>query len=126
MNSSPAVHDSPKGVGTPTQEAGPKNHAEHRERGLAAQDYADLQESARNHLWMHFTQSTKEVVDAATSNNLSDYLPTALFQEGLCCRSDDRRDTAIHLAPPLIGDQHHFDEMEQKLREGLSSAPQSF
>ncbi len=45
-----------------------------------------------------------------------------LFEEGLYCRADDRGDPVIQLAPPLICDQSHFDEIEQILRRVLDKA----
>ena len=38
------------------------------------------------------------------------------------CRADDRGDPVIQLAPPLICDQSHFDEIEQILRSVLTDA----
>jgi adenosylmethionine-8-amino-7-oxononanoate aminotransferase len=35
---------------------------------------------------------------------------------GLYCRADDRGDPVVQLAPPLVCDRSHFDEMEQILR----------
>ena len=46
----------------------------------------------------------------------------ALFDAGLYCRADDRGDPAVQLAPPLICDQQHFDEIEQILRNVLTDA----
>ncbi|QBX55011.1 aspartate aminotransferase family protein [Nocardioides seonyuensis] len=45
-----------------------------------------------------------------------------LFEEGLYCRADDRGDPVVQLAPPLICDQSHFDEIEQILRVVLDKA----
>jgi adenosylmethionine-8-amino-7-oxononanoate aminotransferase len=45
-----------------------------------------------------------------------------LYDAGLYCRADDRGDPVVQLAPPLICDQEHFDEMEQILREVLTKA----
>ena len=53
---------------------------------------------------------------------LRGYLSTALFEAGLYCRADDRGDPVIQLAPPLIADQSHFDEIEQILRSVLTEA----
>lgn len=49
-------------------------------------------------------------------------MSTALFEAGLYCRADDRGDPVIQLAPPLICDQSHFDEIESILRSVLSEA----
>jgi adenosylmethionine-8-amino-7-oxononanoate aminotransferase len=43
-------------------------------------------------------------------------------RRGLYCRADDRGDPVVQLAPPLVVDQSHFDEMEQILRSVLSEA----
>jgi adenosylmethionine-8-amino-7-oxononanoate aminotransferase len=53
---------------------------------------------------------------------LRGFLSRALFDAGLYCRADDRGDPVIQLAPPLICDQEHFDEMEQILRTVLDKA----
>jgi adenosylmethionine-8-amino-7-oxononanoate aminotransferase len=66
---------------------------------------------------------TKESFDEAESERLlRGFLSKALFESGLYCRADDRGDPVIQLSPPLICDQPHFDEMEQKLRAVLSEA----
>ena len=39
-----------------------------------------------------------------------------MFEAGLYCRADDRGDSVVQLAPPLISDQALFDEIEQILR----------
>ena len=53
---------------------------------------------------------------------LRGFLSGALFEAGLYCRADDRGDPVVQLAPPLICDQTHFDEMEQILRAVLTEA----
>lgn len=53
---------------------------------------------------------------------LRGYLSGALWSNGLYCRADDRGDPVIQLAPPLICDQSHFDEIEQILRHCLTEA----
>ena len=50
------------------------------------------------------------------------FLSKALYNAGLYCRADDRGDPVVQLAPPLICDQEHFDEIEQKLRGVLEEA----
>ena len=68
-------------------------------------------------------KATKETFDDAESERLlRGFLSKALFDAGLYCRADDRGDPVVQLAPPLICDQAHFDEMEQKLRDVLSRA----
>jgi adenosylmethionine-8-amino-7-oxononanoate aminotransferase len=66
---------------------------------------------------------TKETFDDAEAEKLlRGFLSKALFDSGLYCRADDRGDPVIQLSPPLICDQAHFDEMEQKLRSVLEEA----
>jgi adenosylmethionine-8-amino-7-oxononanoate aminotransferase len=71
------------------------------------------------------------VKDKATRATFSDdeserllrgFLSRALFEAGLYCRADDRGDPVVQLAPPLVCDQSHFDEMEQILRSVLTEA----
>jgi adenosylmethionine-8-amino-7-oxononanoate aminotransferase len=71
------------------------------------------------------------VKDKATKETLSDeecerllygFVSKQLYAEGLYCRADDRGDPVVQLAPPLICDQTHFDEMEQILRVVLEKA----
>jgi hypothetical protein len=45
-----------------------------------------------------------------------------LFEAGLVCRTDDRGDPVVQLAPPLICEQEHFDLITQILRETLTQA----
>ena len=69
------------------------------------------------------TPTTKETFDADESERLlRGFLSKALFDAGLYCRADDRGDPVIQLAPPLICDQSHFDEMEAALRSVLTEA----
>jgi len=68
-------------------------------------------------------KATKETFDAAESERLlRGFLSKALFDGGLYCRADDRGDPVVQVAPPLICDQSHFDEMEQILRGVLTEA----
>ena len=68
-------------------------------------------------------KATKETFDDEEAEKLlRGYLSKALFENGLYCRADDRGDPVIQLAPPLICDQEHFDEMEQILRMVLEKA----
>ena len=50
------------------------------------------------------------------------FVSKQLYAEGLYCRADDRGDPVVQLAPPLICDQSHFDEIEQILRVVLDKA----
>jgi adenosylmethionine-8-amino-7-oxononanoate aminotransferase len=68
-------------------------------------------------------RATRETFDTEESERLlRGFLSGALFEAGLYCRVDDRGDPVVQLAPPLVCDQGHFDEMEQILREVLSEA----
>jgi adenosylmethionine-8-amino-7-oxononanoate aminotransferase len=60
--------------------------------------------------------------DEESERLLRGFLSTALFDAGLVCRTDDRGDPVIQLAPPLICGQEHFDEIEHILREVLTEA----
>jgi adenosylmethionine-8-amino-7-oxononanoate aminotransferase len=68
-------------------------------------------------------KATKETFEGEESDRLlRGFLSKALFGAGLYCRADDRGDPVIQVAPPLICDQSHFDEMEQILRSVLTEA----
>ena len=68
-------------------------------------------------------KATKETFnDAESERLLRGFLSKALYEAGLYCRADDRGDPVIQLSPPLICDQAHFDEIEQKLRVVLEEA----
>ncbi len=68
-------------------------------------------------------RDTKETFDDAESERLlRGFLSGALFEAGLYCRADDRGDPVVQLAPPLICDQKHFDEIESILRDVLTRA----
>ena len=68
-------------------------------------------------------KTTKESFSAEECERiLYGFVSKQLFAEGLYCRADDRGDPVVQLAPPLICDQSHFDEMEQILRVVLDKA----
>ena len=68
-------------------------------------------------------QHTKESFTAEECERLLfGFVSKQLYAEGLYCRADDRGDPVIQLAPPLICDQTHFDEIEQILRVVLDKA----
>ena len=68
-------------------------------------------------------KSTKETFNEDEAERLlRGYLSKALYFAGLYCRADDRGDPVIQLAPPLICEQEHFDEIEQQLRAVLTGA----
>ena len=60
-----------------------------------------------------FTDEERETAARAAS-------ASALFEAGLYCRTDDRGDPVIQLAPPLISGQAEFDTIESILRSVLS------
>ena len=68
-------------------------------------------------------KSTRATFDDDESERLlRGFLSQALFDGGLVCRTDDRGDPVVQLAPPLVCTQEHFDEMEQILRSVLTEA----
>jgi adenosylmethionine-8-amino-7-oxononanoate aminotransferase len=68
-------------------------------------------------------KATKQVLDDELSEwLLRSFLSTELFEAGLYCRADDRGDSVVQLAPPLISGQAEFDEIEQILRGVLTRA----
>ncbi|WP_134767424.1 aspartate aminotransferase family protein [Nocardioides sp. 1609] len=70
-------------------------------------------------------KDTKETFSAEECERLLfGYVSKQLFAEGLYCRADDRGDPVVQLAPPLICDQTHFDEIEQIMRTVLEKAGQ--
>jgi adenosylmethionine-8-amino-7-oxononanoate aminotransferase len=68
-------------------------------------------------------KATKETFDAQECESLlRGFLSKRLFEAGLYCRADDRGDPVVQLAPPLVCEQSHFEEMEQILRTVLTEA----
>ena len=68
-------------------------------------------------------RETKETFNDEESERLiRGYLSAALFEKGLICRSDDRGDPVVQLAPPLISTETEFEIMASTLREVLSGA----
>ncbi len=66
-------------------------------------------------------KATKETFNEDESERLlRGFLSKALYDAGLYCRADDRGDPVVQLAPPLICDQEHFDEMERILRSVIT------
>jgi adenosylmethionine-8-amino-7-oxononanoate aminotransferase len=60
--------------------------------------------------------------DAEAEVILRQVLSGELYRGGLICRADDRGDPVIQLAPPLIAQPEHFEEMEGALRPALEAA----
>jgi hypothetical protein len=69
-------------------------------------------------------KATKETFTGDDRAQLMSRLSPALLEAGLYCRADDRGDTVVTVAPPLISGQAEFDEIEQKLRQVLSEVLQ--
>ncbi|HEU0316967.1 MAG TPA: aspartate aminotransferase family protein [Solirubrobacteraceae bacterium] len=68
-------------------------------------------------------RATKETFGAEESEHLlRGFLSGELFARGLICRTDDRGDPVIQLAPPLIAGPEQFAEIEGILREVLAEA----
>ena len=74
--------------------------------------------------------SIELVKDEATKQRFTDEerkallarVSSELFEAGLYCRPDDRGDSVIQLAPPLISGQAEFDTIESILRAVLTEA----
>ena len=68
-------------------------------------------------------KTSKETFEGEEAERmLRGFLSPRLFDAGLICRADDRGDPVIQLAPPLICEQRHFDEMAGVLRSVLEEA----
>ncbi len=68
-------------------------------------------------------RETKETFNAKESEVLlRGFLSTEMFERGLICRSDDRGDPVVQLAPPLIAGPEQFDEIHAVLRPVLEEA----
>ncbi|NBO79364.1 MAG: aminotransferase class III-fold pyridoxal phosphate-dependent enzyme, partial [Actinobacteria bacterium] len=68
-------------------------------------------------------QETKESFSAEESEKiLRGFISQALFENGIYCRTDDRGDPVIQLAPALVAGQVQFDEIEAILRKVLTQA----
>jgi adenosylmethionine-8-amino-7-oxononanoate aminotransferase len=70
-------------------------------------------------------KETKETFNDRESDKLlRGILSHRMFEEGLYCRSDDRGDPVVQLAPPLTIGPDQFNEIEQILRGCLIEAQQ--
>ncbi len=68
-------------------------------------------------------KQTKETFNAEESEHLlRGFLSGELYRRGLICRTDDRGDPIVQLAPPLIASEQQFDEIETILRDVLGEA----
>ena len=65
-------------------------------------------------------QATKEKFSDTERRPLLARVSSGLFEAGLYCRTDDRGDSVIQLAPPLISGQTEFDTIEAALRSVLT------
>lgn len=65
-------------------------------------------------------RATKQTFTDSERRALLGRVGAALFEAGLYCRTDDRGDSVIQLAPPLISGQAEFDTIEAALRGVLS------
>jgi adenosylmethionine-8-amino-7-oxononanoate aminotransferase len=65
-------------------------------------------------------QATKQTFTGEERKSLLSRVSSALFAAGLYCRTDDRGDSVIQLAPPLISGQTEFDAIEAVLRRVLA------
>jgi adenosylmethionine-8-amino-7-oxononanoate aminotransferase len=64
-------------------------------------------------------QATRETFTPEESSKLLPHIASSLFDAGLYCRTDDRGDPAIVIAPPLISGPAEFDTIEATLRAVL-------
>ncbi len=68
-------------------------------------------------------KETKESFDDEESERLlRGFLSGELYKRGLICRTDDRGDPVVQLAPPLIADTEQFEEIHDVLSEVLAEA----
>jgi adenosylmethionine-8-amino-7-oxononanoate aminotransferase len=68
-------------------------------------------------------KETRESFSAQESERiLRGFISQALFENGIYCRTDDRGDPVVQLAPALIANETQFDEIELILRKVLSAA----
>jgi adenosylmethionine-8-amino-7-oxononanoate aminotransferase len=68
-------------------------------------------------------QETKETWAGADAERLlRGYVSPEMFRRGLICRSDDRGDPVVQLAPPLISTREDIDLMVGVLREVFTGA----
>ena len=72
-------------------------------------------------------QATRERFAVDESDRLlREYLAPRFYEEGLICRTDNRGDPIVQLAPPLIAGPPEFDVIEDVLRRVLSEASSEF
>lgn len=70
-------------------------------------------------------RETKETFNEEESETLlRGFISNEMYDRGLICRSDDRGDPVVQLAPPLIAGPEQFAEIESVLRPVLAEAGQ--
>jgi adenosylmethionine-8-amino-7-oxononanoate aminotransferase len=70
-------------------------------------------------------QKTRESFSAQESEKiLRGFISNELFESGIYCRTDDRGDPVIQLAPALIANEAQFNEIESVIRNTLEKAQQ--
>ena len=67
-------------------------------------------------------QANRETFTRDETAKLLPRIASSLFAAGLYCRTDDRGDPAVVIAPPLISGQAEFDAIEAILRTVLTGA----
>jgi adenosylmethionine-8-amino-7-oxononanoate aminotransferase len=67
-------------------------------------------------------QATRETFTREESSKLLPHIASSLFEAGLYCRTDDRGDPAIVIAPPLISGPAEFETIEAIVRGVLKEA----
>jgi adenosylmethionine-8-amino-7-oxononanoate aminotransferase len=65
--------------------------------------------------------TNERFTDEESDRLLRDLLTPKLIEAGLICRADDRGDPVIQMSPPLIMEDHHFEEMGASLRSALET-----
>jgi len=66
--------------------------------------------------------SRETFTDEESERLIRGFISKAMFANGLYCRSDDRGDPVVQVAPPLIAGEEQFEEMTQILRSVLTEA----
>ena len=67
-------------------------------------------------------QATRETFTRDEAAKLLPHISSSLFAAGLYCRTDDRGDPAVVIAPPLISGPAEFELIETTLRRVLTEA----
>jgi adenosylmethionine-8-amino-7-oxononanoate aminotransferase len=67
-------------------------------------------------------QATRETFTREEASKLLPHIASSLFEAGLYCRTDDRGDPAIVIAPPLISGPTEFDTIEAIVRGVLTES----